>query len=536
MKADKKSRQGRVTSGVSHFEKTAEDAAPSEISPADKDLFNLAFVHTPVGMAIVGLDYRLQRVNKALCGALGYSQRELLEHTLVDITYPDDRKKDEALVSQLLSGVIPSCRREKRFTTKDGQLMWLDMTAIVIRDNHNNPLYLLIMTENIAERKRAEEALRASEERYRSFIVNSSEGIWRFESERPIDTSLPPDEQLGMLYKYGYLAECNDPMARMYGYDRADDLIGANFQILRSALSPSMLANARVFIENGYRLLNAKSVGSDVEGRKRFFSSNIIGIVINGYLLRIWGTQRDETEHKVFEEQLQSSRRQMRSLVAHLQSIGEKERADIAREMHDGLGQELTGLKLDISWLSKRVGNAEGEGVRAEVAARLRDMTQRLEQTIAGVKNLSTELRPGVLDKLGLPAAVEWQCQEFTRRTGLSCHCHLPADEQSLNTELSTALFRILQEALTNVSRHARARSVHVELQVAHGASTLIVQDDGRGVTAAELSDPASLGLLGMRERAETLGGSLKVENGLSGGTVVKASIPFDGNEIGPMI
>jgi signal transduction histidine kinase len=333
-----------------------------------------------------------------------------------------------------------------------------------------------------------------------------------------------------MLYEHGYLAECNDAMARMYGYGRAEELIGANFQVLRSALSPAVRDNARQFVENGYRLLDAESVGYDAGGRERFFSSNIIGVVVNGYLLRLWGTQRDETERKSFETQLEGSRRQMRSLVARLQSLAETERAAVAREMHDTLGQGLTGLKMDISWLGKKLPDAGG--VRADVAARLGEMARLLDRTIAAVKNISTELRPGVLDKFGLTAAVEWQCQEFARRTGLSCQCQLPDDEPPLQPEHSIALFRILQEALTNVARHAGAKGVRVGLRAAHGSVTLTVRDDGRGIAEAELSAPAALGLLGMRERAEALGGSLKVGKGLSGGTVVEASVPFPRDEI----
>ncbi len=513
-------------------EKRSANEDRDEISPAGERQFSLTFANAPIGMAIFGLDLRLHRANSALCEVLGYTQRELLDHTLLDFTHPDDRREEKRLTGRLLRGEVPSCRLEKRCLTRDGREVWLDLTALLIRDNQDGPLYGLAMAEDITERKRAEEALRASEERYRSFVVNSSEGIWRFESAHPIDASLPAEEQLAMLAEHGYLAECNDAMARMYGYERASDLVGADFEALRSAINPATRANARAFIENGHRLLDAKSVGADADGRRRFFSSNLIGIVLNGYLLRIWGTQRDETERKRFEEEIEGSRRQMQSLVAHLQSVSEKERADIARELHDGLGHQLAALKIDTFWLSKRLPDAGAEGVRAEMAARLGEMTQRLEQAIAGVRNLSTELRPGVLDKFGLPAAVEWQCREFGRRTGLSCQCRLPEDEPSLSTEHSTALFRILQEALTNVARHAGAKSVQVCLRAAGGLVTLLVRDDGRGVAEEELSSPASLGLLGMRERAEALGGSLKVAKGFYGGTVVKASIPFDINEV----
>ena len=532
MATDKENHPGQAASGVPRSAGTAEDEGAGKSPPPAEGQFSLAFANAPMGMAIFGLDYRLYRANKALCQMLGYSQRELLEITLLDLTHPDDRKKDRAQSGRLLRGEIPICRSVKRCLTKDGRQVWLDMTTVLVGDARHEPVYGLTMIEDVTERKRAEEALRISEERYRSFIVNSSEGIWRFESERPIDTSLPLEEQIELMYEHGYLAECNDAMARMYGYGRAEELIGANFQVLRTALSPAVRDNARQFAENGYRLLNAESVGYDAGGRKRYFSSNIIGIVVNGYLLRLWGTQRDETERKLFEAQLEGSRRQMRSLVTRLQSLGETERAGIAREMHDTLGQGLTSLKMDVVWLGKKLPAAAAEGVRADMVARLGEMGRLLDQTIAAVKNISTELRPGVLDKFGLSAAVEWQCQEFGRRTGLSCQCELPEDDPPLRPEQSIALFRILQEALTNVARHAGAKGVHVGLRAARGSVTLTVRDDGRGIGEDELSAPAALGLLGMRERAEALGGSLKVGKGLSGGTVVEASVPFARDEI----
>ncbi|MET0621959.1 MAG: PAS domain S-box protein [Pyrinomonadaceae bacterium] len=529
MKAERKGGRERASFGVSPFDETAADVGSEELTPGREGQFSLTFAHAPIGMAIFGLDYRLHRANKSLCELLGYTQRELLERTLTDLIHPDDRKRDRAQAGRLLRGEVPSYRMERRCLTRDGRQVWLDLTALLVRDERDAPLYGIVMAEDVTERRRAEEALRASEERYRSFIVNSSEGIWRFESGRPIETSLPADVQLEMLYDHGYLAECNDAMARMYGYERADDLLGVGFEALRSGLGPDTRANARAFIENGYRRLDAESVGFDVSGRRRFFTSNIIGVVVNGYLLRLWGTQRDETERRTAEAQVEDARQQLRSLVAHLHSLTEKERAELAREMHDVLGQGLAGLRLDASWLGKRLPHAGDEGVRAEMAARVAEMTGLLDRTSAAVKNLSTELRPGVLDKFGLAAAVEWQCQEFARRTGLACTCQLPEGEPAISSALSTALFRILQEALTNVARHAAAKSVRVKLGVAGGVAALVVRDDGRGITGEELSSPASLGLLGMRERAEALGGSLLVERCASGGAVVMASIPCGG-------
>lgn len=476
-------------------------------------------------MAIVGVDYHLQKVNPSLCDALGYSEQELLSRTFIEITHPDDVSKDKELADRLFRGEIPSYRLEKRFITKDGRLTWLDLSAFLIRNEQNEPAFGLAMVENITERKRAEEALRTSEERYRSFVVNSSEAIWRIEMEQPIAVSLPVDEQIERIYKFGYLAECNDAMAQLYGRDRADDVIGKPLGDFISPSQPANVASLRAFVSNNYRLHNTGAIEPDAKGRQRYFSSSVIGIAVNGYLLRVWGTQRDETNRRLAENKLEHSRRQLRSLAAHLQALREKERTNLARELHDVFGQSLTSLKLDLSQIKKRIAAPD-----SEITARLDSASELIEKTIAQVKTVSTELRPGVLDKFGLAAATEWQCQEFERRSGIKCDFRLPQTELHLSPECSIALFRILQEALANVARHSGAADVSVVLHADDSEVILTLRDDGRGITADEISAPDSLGLLGMRERTEMLGGQFTVE-GRPGRTFLKARIPIDSPE-----
>jgi len=496
-------------------------------APGGDGRLSQAFESAPIGMAIFDEDGRLRQVNQSLCQALDCDSQELLAQPVTAVVHQGIPLIDKQLVEKLFSGELPSYRGERRTLTKQGDPVWLDLTAVVVRGPGDEALYGLAMIENITHRKRSAEALRQSEERYRSFVANSSEGIWRFEIEQPIDISLPAEEQIALFYQHGYLAECNDAMARMYGHSCADEILGARFGDFLLASNPTSLATMRKFMANGYQLQNLDKIEVDKSGAQKRFVTNVVGVVINGRLLRLWGTQRDETQRKEAEDEVRDSRQRMRSLAARIQALREQERSDIAREMHDVLGQSLTSVRLDLSWLQKQVLNSTIQSENPEITERLMAATHEVEKTIAEVKTLSTELRPGVLDKFGLAAAIEWQCQEFERRTGIKCDCQITSEELSLTSERSTALFRILQEALVNVARHSQASSVCVTLGVDNAQVHLTVADNGKGITAEQISNPASLGLLGMRERAELLDGYFNIEALATRGTKITASIPF---------
>jgi len=220
-------------------------------------------------------------------------------------------------------------------------------------------------------------------------------------------------------------------------------------------------------------------------------------------------------------ERLRASEEKLRALAAREQSVREEERARIAREIHDQLGQSLTGLKMDLTWLKARLPGHKN------VAEKVKSMFKLIDDTIQTVRKIATLLRPEVLDQLGLAAAVGWQAREFQMRTGIRCKVDLPEEPVAAGPELSTAAFRIFQERLTNVARHARATRVEVALRADAGRLVLEVHDNGKGISEAELSGSKSLGLLGMRERAMAFGGS--VEFGAPGarGTRVTVVLPL---------
>ncbi len=223
------------------------------------------------------------------------------------------------------------------------------------------------------------------------------------------------------------------------------------------------------------------------------------------------------------EEQLRQSHEQLRALSVYLQSIREEERTRIAREVHDELGQALTSCKLDLSWISSRLPRQA-----RPLLDKARALSSHIDSTIQTVRRIATELRPGILDHLGLAAALEWQANEFQTRTGIKCDVHTRLRDALLDQELNTTFFRIFQETLTNVIRHAGATHVTVKLRETNHDIILEVRDDGRGISRAEISNSKSMGLLGMRERAALLCGEFRIDP-LPGskGTKVTVSIPL---------
>src|SRR5687768_7382178 len=214
----------------------------------------------------------------------------------------------------------------------------------------------------------------------------------------------------------------------------------------------------------------------------------------------------ERAERRRAQERLKKSHEQLRALSVYLQHVREDERIRISRQVHDELGQALTGLKMDLYWLSTRLP----KNLRA-VREKTKTMSAHIDSTIQTVRRISTELRPGILDDIGLVAALEWQAGEFQKRTGIKCDVTSDLPEAILDEELNTAFFRIFQESLTNVVRHAGASQVDVRLWEKEGSLWMEIKDNGRGISEAELSNTKSIGLLGMRERAALLSGEVTI-------------------------
>jgi PAS domain S-box-containing protein len=241
-----------------------------------------------------------------------------------------------------------------------------------------------------------------------------------------------------------------------------------------------------------------------------------------GEVIAFLGVTRDVTERKRTEEALKKYSEQLRALSAHLQKVREEERTHIAREIHDELGQSLTALKMDL------VSLADAADPKT-LKSRMKSMGAMIDETVQTVRRIAGELRPGILDDLGIVAALQWQAQEFAKRSGVHCKMSSRSRHLPLSKEHATAVFRVCQEALTNVARHAGATEVEIKLERKADAVVLEVRDNGRGITAEEMANPKSFGLMGMRERVMLLGGRCDIgSHAKIRGTKVTVTIPLE--------
>jgi len=226
---------------------------------------------------------------------------------------------------------------------------------------------------------------------------------------------------------------------------------------------------------------------------------------------------RDITEERRAKENLRLSGEQLREFATRVEAVREEERTRVAREIHDDLGQALTIIKLDLSWLGKKPQNSQ-----REFRKKLKSIMDHVDHTIERMRRIVSELRPSILDDLGLIAAIEWQVKEFQKRTGIRSYVRSNVSEADVAADRSAAIFRVVQEALTNVMRHANAKSVHVDLKKDEGLLKISVSDDGQGINDEAIKDVKSLGIIGMRERVFRIGGEFKIHSDPGSGTRVE--------------
>lgn len=415
-------------------------------------------------------------------------------------------KITEEVKSILASGERIDPRRsismELEQVCRDGTTKWIEIIANLLLDDDGSHVGFLGITRDISDRRLAQESLRLSEERYRSIFETTGNATAIIRGDSVISLANSEFERLS-----GYTKE--EIEARMQWSDFVEEA-----------------DRERIMDDHRAWRTQPSEAPRNYDFRFRDRSGGVHFVIASA--TRLPGTTMsvvsllDITDRIQAEERLKASREQLRNLHMHTQELRERERANVAREIHDELGQVLTALKMDLSFFARRL-KPDQEALQSKVAS----MSRSIDTSIDSVRKIIMELRPGLLDHLGLVPAIEWLVGEFQARTGITCTLSVSSPEVALESEVSTTVFRILQEALTNVARHAGATEVRVSLFNGVDTLTLTIHDNGRGITKNQIDDPKSFGLMGMKERALFCNGVFDVyADAQNGGTVVIMHIP----------
>jgi len=457
----------------------------------------------PIGMATNTLDGHFILVNQAFCNMLGYNKNELELMTYFDVTHPDDKTLALTSREKLLSGEIESYQLEKRFIHKNGQVVWGLITSSVEKNNFGAPSFFIAQVEDISARKISENRLRENEENLRAILDNSPYLTWLKDTEGR--------------YLHVNQAYANYPLLKS-----GKQIIGlTDFDLWPPDIAEKYRADDAEVMAN--RQQQRPTEECYIDGTRMYwaevFKTAIIGK--DGQVTGTTGFSRDITHRKATEQQLHD-------LTAHLLNVREEEKAAIAREIHDELGGIMTALKIKIYQLKSTLSETTAAVTLAEP---IETMVELINNAAVISRNIIANLHPTILDDLGLLAAIEWQAGEFHKLTGIATMVNSIGDKENLDKQTSIALFRILQEALTNVARHSGASRVGVEYHHSDDEVMLSISDNGCGLPDDRRSQPRSYGLMGMQERVAQLGGTIKFDSSPDGGFSVIVTLPPDSTE-----
>ena len=441
----------------------------------------------------------------------GYSKAEALgrvSHELLETEFAEGKQH----VDEMLR-CVGQWEGELVQRKRDGECLVVASQQIVYRDSTDRPVHILEVNADITGRKSAEQGLRESQARFASIIDSAMDAI----------ISIDETQQVVLF---------NTAAEQMFGCAAAEALGRPLDRFIPARLRAAHRTHVRAFGATGAtsrtmgKLADLTALRAD--GQEFPIEASISQTAVGGAKL-FTVIVRDITERKAAAEALSRSAQQLRALTIRMQQAREEEAMRIARELHDQLGRCLTAMKMDVHGIQRGLTGGLGEGSYRALIEKVNRMNQTLDETVHTVRRISAELRPGVLDDLGLAAAIEWQARDFQARSGVSCAVRLPEEDLPLRRDQATALFRIFQESLTNVARHAQATKIWVNLSEEEGAVVLEVEDDGVGISPARLAEHHSLGLLGMRERVAAFDGEIEFAGVPGQGTTVVVRMPVLG-------
>jgi PAS domain S-box-containing protein len=475
--------------------------------------FRAIYSEAGTGMSLLDLTSRRPlESNRALQRMLGCNGDELSRlETFHELTCPDDRAHDGAVHRELREGKRQMARMEKHYKLRDGRNVWANVIFTVVPDSKAQPKYLIGMHEDITDRKIAEDALRASEERYRNVVETQADMICR----------CLPDTTITFV---------NDAYCRYYGKER-NEIIGRTFlEFLPVSEKPVVLTYVNSVLTNaGSEPLEHRALKKDGTVGWLQWTTYVVRDA-HGNVIELQGIGRDITGRKLAEEALKKSEKalrrsdeQIRNLAGKLMKAQEEERRRISRELHDDLGQSVAALSLFLSKVRRQLGSEAA----APVICDLEKVQNNVNQLADGIRHISHQLHPALLERAGLVAALKSFVREFGDLECVNVQLNLPKRRIAIPEEIALCLYRLAQESLHNVARHSGAKHAEITLSKSRGHARLLVRDNGRGFDPEHLDHAGGLGLVSMSERVRLLHGRFKVSTRPGKGTVISATIPF---------
>ena len=462
-----------------------------------RQLFHYLFEQASLGIAVEDVEGTLLLANPALCSMLGYREDELCGMSCSQFANPEDSEDDWALFQQLRAGVIDKYSLEKRYVRKDGAQLWGRLNVSLWRDGDGGSPLVFAFVEDITERKRSEEALRVSEERFR--LAAQAAKMYAYEWDVQSDTVVRSQEYVDVL---GFSHQQKERtrqqiLASIHPDDRA--LFIGSVDRLTPQNSTSQASYRRLRPDGSVIWLEKSAKG--------FFDEQ-------GKLLRMIGMVANITERKLAEAALASVSRR-------LIEAQEQERSRIARELHDDIGQRLAILAINLTQMQLRPPNS------SDLPSRMGELQKLTSEIAADIQSLSHELHSSRLEFLGIVAAVRGFCREFGEQHKVEIDCKIHDLPVPLSPDISLCFFRVLQEALHNSAKHSGVQHFEVELWGTPDEVHLTVSDSGAGFDTDAAKASQGLGLISMQERLKLLNGTLSIESQLQRGTTIHARVPF---------
>jgi two-component system, NarL family, sensor histidine kinase UhpB len=453
---------------------------------------------------VVDREEQVLHLNTLAARALGGTPTQFIGRKLGSLFPPALAARHSRFIQQVFrTGKIVVTETHQELHAKP---VWIDSRLVPLKAADDEVMAVVGIIRDVTARVNAQESLAVREAYLRAMLDNFPFPVWLKDVN-------------------GCFLAVNQTFARTCGRASPAGVVGlTDFDVWPKDLAQRYTEDDRSVMATHQQKDIEEPIFS--QGVSRWFETFKTPVLDQqGTVLGTTGFARDITDRQRLNQELRAQREQLRALAAHVESVREEERVRIAREIHDELGQALTCMSMDLAFLDKQLPKGD-----ERAAARVAALAALVKETVKTVRRISSELRPSILDDLGLAPALEWLAHDFEGRTNIRCAVSVPSTI-NISAERGTVVFRMCQEALTNVARHAEASQVSIDLVEADDNLTLEVRDNGRGITEEEVQRPDSLGLLGMRERAALLGGVAEVKGAPGQGTSLTVRVPLRDSE-----